>query len=58
MILTKKHMSRRTMLRGVGATMALPLLESMVPAGTAYAKTTAAKAASRVRMVCIATGTM
>ncbi len=53
MILTKKHMSRRTMLRGVGATMALPLLESMVPAGTAYAKTTAAKAASRVRMVCI-----
>ncbi len=53
MILTKKHMSRRTMLRGVGATMALPLLESMVPAGTAYAKTTTAKAASRVRMVCI-----
>ena len=53
MILTKKHMSRRTMLRGVGATMALPLLESMVPAGTAYAKTTAARAASRVRMVCI-----
>ena len=53
MILTKKHISRRTMLRGVGATVALPFLESMVPAGTAYAKTTAAKAASRVRMVCI-----
>ena len=31
----------------LGATMALPLLESMVPAATAYAKTTAARAASR-----------
>ncbi|MEP7118264.1 MAG: DUF1552 domain-containing protein [Acidobacteriota bacterium] len=53
MILTKKHMSRRTMLRGAGATIALPFLESMVPAGTAFAKTSAAKAAGKVRLVCI-----
>ena len=53
MVLTQKHMSRRTMLRGAGATIALPFLESMVPAGTAYAKTSAARAASKVRLVCI-----
>jgi Protein of unknown function (DUF1552) len=53
MVLTRKHMSRRSVLKGVGATVALPFLESMVPAGTAYAKTTAAKTASKVRLVCI-----
>ena len=53
MVLTQKHMSRRTMLRGAGATIALPFLESMVPAGTGYAKTSAARAASKVRLVCI-----
>ncbi len=36
-ILTKKHLSRRTLLRGAGATLALPLLEAMIPAGTARA---------------------
>jgi hypothetical protein len=41
MIITKKFMPRRTFLRGVGATMALPLLEAMVPAATALAKTAA-----------------
>src|ERR1044071_7527679 len=41
MIITKKFMPRRTFLRGVGATMALPWLESMVPAATALAKTAA-----------------
>ena len=39
--ITKKFMPRRTFLRGVGATMALPLLEAMVPAATALAKTAA-----------------
>ena len=34
MFITKKHLSRRTFLHGVGVTMALPLLESMVPAAT------------------------
>ena len=32
MFITKKHLSRRTMLRGMGATIALPFLESMLPA--------------------------
>jgi len=41
MFLTKKHMSRRTVLRGAGATLALPLLEAMVPAATALAQTAA-----------------
>src|ERR1043166_7249941 len=41
MILTKKFMPRRTFLRGMGATLALPLLEAMVPAATALAKTAA-----------------
>ena len=35
--LTKKHLSRRKLIRGAGATLALPLLESMVPAGLARA---------------------
>jgi hypothetical protein len=39
--ITKTFMPRRTFLRGVGATMALPLLESMVPAATPLAKTAA-----------------
>jgi Protein of unknown function (DUF1552) len=42
MFITKKHLSRRTVLRGVGATVALPLLDAMVPASTALAKTAAA----------------
>ena len=37
--ITKKSMPRRTFLRGIGATMALPLLESMVPAATPLART-------------------
>ena len=41
MIITKKHLPRRTFLRGVGATLALPLLDSMVPALTAAARTAA-----------------
>ncbi len=42
MIITKKHLSRRTLLRGFGATLALPLLDGMVPALSALAKTAAA----------------
>jgi len=37
MFLTKKHISRRTLLRGAGTTLALPLLDAMIPAGTALA---------------------
>jgi hypothetical protein len=39
---TRKHLPRRTFLRGAGVTLALPLLESMVPALTALAQTAAA----------------
>jgi len=42
MFITKKHLSRRTVLKGAGATLALPFLEAMVPAATAQAKTAAA----------------
>jgi uncharacterized protein DUF1552 len=41
MISTKTHMSRRTVLRGLGATIALPLLDGMVPAFAAIQKTAA-----------------
>ncbi|HTY49961.1 MAG TPA: DUF1552 domain-containing protein [Steroidobacteraceae bacterium] len=40
--LTKKHLSRRTFLRGSGVALALPFLDAMVPAATALAKTDAA----------------
>ena len=39
MFITKKHLSRRTFLQGAGATLALPFLESMIPAMTAQAAT-------------------
>ena len=39
--ITRKHLSRRTFLRGVGVTLSLPVLESMIPARTALAKTAA-----------------
>ncbi len=42
MFLTKKHLSRRTVLKGAGAALALPFLDAMVPAATAQAKTAAA----------------
>jgi hypothetical protein len=41
MLLTKKHLPRRTFLRGMGATIALPLLDAMIPARTALAQTAA-----------------
>jgi hypothetical protein len=50
MFLTKKHMSRRTVLRGMGATIALPLLDSMIPVRTALANTAAAPVS---RLACI-----
>ncbi|MFN7337873.1 MAG: hypothetical protein ACK5SZ_01860, partial [bacterium] len=48
MFITQKHISRRTALKGVGVTVALPFLEAMVPAGAA------AKAATgKVRLAAI-----
>jgi len=48
--LSKRHLSRRTFLKSGGVTLALPLLESMVPAGTALAATAAAP---KTRLGCI-----
>ena len=42
MLITRKHLPRRTVLRGLGAAIALPLLDGMVPAATALARTAAA----------------
>src|SRR5262245_28223512 len=39
MFISRKHLSRRTFLQGAGATLALPFLESMIPAMTAHAAT-------------------
>jgi hypothetical protein len=50
MYISKKHLSRRAVLRGMGVTMALPLLDSMVPAQTPISKTAAV---SKPRLACI-----
>lgn len=42
MFLTRKHLSRRSVLKGAGASIALPLLDAMIPAHTALANTAAA----------------
>src|SRR5438874_2160796 len=52
MYITKKSLSRRTVLKGVGVTLALPFLDAMVPAG-AWAKTAAGKDAKKIRLVCM-----
>jgi len=43
MFLTKKHLSRRTLLKGAGVSLALPLLDAMIPAATPLAQTAAAR---------------
>src|ERR1700730_17787222 len=50
MFISQKHLSRRAVLRGMGATMALPCLDAMVPARTLLRKTAAAP---RTRLACI-----
>jgi hypothetical protein len=50
MFVTKKHLPRRTFLHGMGATIALPLLDAMIPARTALAAT-AAKPMPRMMFV-------
>jgi uncharacterized protein DUF1552 len=48
--LTGKHLARRTVLRGMGAAIALPFLESMIPAGV---RTAFAAGAPRSRFACV-----
>ena len=43
MFLSKKHIGRRAVLKGVGVTLALPLVDAMIPASTAWADTPAGK---------------
>jgi uncharacterized protein DUF1552 len=45
--ITKKHIARRTFLQASGVTLALPMLEAMLPAGTAFAQTAAAQVKPR-----------
>jgi hypothetical protein len=51
MFISKKHLSRRTVLKGAGATIALPLLDAMNPAATAWANTAAGQAPHRMAFV-------
>ncbi len=55
MIITKKALPRRTFLRGIGTTLALPLLDAMVPA-MAATRLTAAKPAVRLGFVYVPNG--
>jgi len=51
MFITKKHISRRTMLKGMGVAVSLPFLESMLPAMTPPRLTAAAK--PKTRLACV-----
>ena len=51
MYIVGKHMSRRTMLKSMGATLALPVLDAMIPAGRLGARTR--RALDKTRLVCI-----
>jgi hypothetical protein len=51
MFLTKKHISRRTLLQGTGAAIGLPLLGAMIPASTAFGQTAAGKVPKRFAFV-------
>ena len=55
MFVTKKHLPRRTFLKGIGVSLALPLLDSMIPARTLLAQT-AAKPLARLGFVYIPHG--
>src|SRR5258708_10549150 len=51
--ITGKHLPRRTFLRGMGATVALPFLDAMVPSGGFLSKSARAATADHTRLVCI-----
>ena len=56
MILTQKHLSRRSMLRGLGTAVALPVLDAMFPALSSAAKTAKRVAPSRMVFVYVPNG--
>src|SRR5438874_4213990 len=51
MYISKKHVSRRMVLKGIGASIALPLLNAMSPASTAWAQTAAGKTPKRLAFI-------
>jgi Protein of unknown function (DUF1552) len=51
MFITKRHLSRRTLLKGAGAVVALPLLDAMSPAATAFAATAAGQTPARMAFI-------
>lgn len=51
--ITGKHISRRAMLKGMGASVGLPLLDAMVPAARPLSATEAGRSADSMRLVCI-----
>jgi hypothetical protein len=51
MYITRKHLPRRAVLKGLGVTVALPLLDAMVPAGTAWAREVPNASARKMRFV-------
>ncbi len=57
MIITRKAIARRTLLKGLGTTLALPLLDAMVPA-LARAQSVATKAPNRISTVYLPNGVM
>ena len=50
-LITGKHIERRTFLRGMGATVALPLLDAMIPAGRSWRRFTADP--NFTRLICV-----
>jgi hypothetical protein len=55
MLITRKQLPRRTFLKGVGATIALPMLDAMTPALGAFGRT-AAKAPLRLGFTYVPNG--
>ena len=51
MYISKTHVSRRTILKGIGSSIALPLLDAMNPAATAWAQTAAGSTPKRFAFV-------
>jgi hypothetical protein len=51
MYISKKNVSRRTVLKGIGASIALPLLDAMNPAATAWAQTPAGSTPARLAFI-------
>lgn len=52
-IITGQHIRRRTFIRGMGATVALPFLDAMIPVGSRRARKVAAEVNAQTRLVCI-----